>query len=547
MRKEAIKQLLRIAKKWDAVNDWMDFWEAIRTDPEKVVQYKEEFRLAMERLAVKENWQGAEALRGLLRSALIVSGRYLFEDFLEAVEFDRAPADRFYEPRKGYLKPIVDAYQQVADGEIDFLSVSMPKRSGKSTCGILFTMWMSGRFPNRSVLMEGTGDALVNSFYAGCLEYIQEPTDYLFKEIFPNAPLVQTNADTKIINLDKRTRFPSIMCRSIDARQVGLSEASNLLYLDDCVEGREEAKNRPRLDQKWEVIAGDIIGRALEGVPIVICGTRYSLYDPIGRLQEHAKKQGWRWKAIEIPALDEKTDESNYCFWNPKLDRWMFTTAYFREQRELLSAEQFESEFQQQPFEAKGVLFPADELNYFYELPVGKDADAVIAVCDTADKGDDYTCMPIGAIYGDDVYIVDVVFDNATPEYTKPECAEKLAKWKVSVCTFESNGAGGYYARDVQDLCAKAGGKVSIRTKYSVSNKQTRIEFASDGIKKRFWFKAKSTYDRNGQYADFMKQLTQFTRVGKKQHDDAPDGVAMLENELRKTVWTKVEIIDRLF
>ncbi len=65
---------------------------------------------------------------------------------------------------------------------------------------------------------------------------------------------MQTNADTKIINLLHKSRFPTVMCRSIDARQVGLSEATNLLYLDDCVEGREEAKNRQRLDDKWEVI-----------------------------------------------------------------------------------------------------------------------------------------------------------------------------------------------------------------------------------------------------------------------------------------------------
>ncbi len=66
------------------------------------------------------------------------------------------------------------------------------------------------------------------------------------------------------------------MCRSIDARQVGLSEATNVLYLDDCVEGREEAKNRQRLDDKWEVISGDIMGRAIEGTPMVFTGTRYS-------------------------------------------------------------------------------------------------------------------------------------------------------------------------------------------------------------------------------------------------------------------------------
>lgn len=85
-----------------------------------------------------------------------------------------------------------------------------------------------------------------------------------------------------------------------------------IVYLDDCVEGREEAKNRQRLDDKWEVISGDILGRAIEGTPIVATGTRYSLYDPIGHLQEEAQKGGWAWKAIEIPALDPVTDESNY-------------------------------------------------------------------------------------------------------------------------------------------------------------------------------------------------------------------------------------------
>ena len=84
-------------------------------------------------------------------------------------------------------------------------------------------------------------------------------------------------------------------------------------------------------------------------------GTRYSLYDPIGHLQEEAQKGGWTWKAIEIPALDLITDESNYEY--EREGKKVFTTAYFREQRELLSAEQFESEFQQQPFEAKGLLF----------------------------------------------------------------------------------------------------------------------------------------------------------------------------------------------
>jgi hypothetical protein len=81
---------------------------------------------------------------------------------------------------------------------------------------------------------------------------------------------------------------------------------------------------------------------------VVICGTRYSIYDPIGRLQETMKEQGKRMKIMETPALDLETDESNFEY--EREGRKVFTTQYFRDQREMLSEEQWESEFQQQPY-----------------------------------------------------------------------------------------------------------------------------------------------------------------------------------------------------
>lgn len=477
------------------------------------------------------------------RRCLLFEAPHDFDSFMTYIELDRKPEKRFYAPRKHYLRPMVQGFQDVLDGKLRLLTISMPKRAGKSQTGINFVNMLSGKFPDRSTLMEGTGDDLVKSFYNGCLEYLTVPNEYLFYDVFPDARLVQTNADTKTVNLKSKSRFPTIMCRSIDARQVGLSEATNVLYLDDCVEGREEAKNRQRLDDKWEVISGDIMGRAIEGTPMVFTGTRYSLYDPIGRVQEHAQREGWAWRAIEIPALDLVTDESNYEY--EREGKKVFTTAYFREQRELLSAEQFESEFQQQPFEAKGLLFNKDELNYFFELPKDRDPDTIIAVGDTAESGSDSTAMPVAKIYGNDVYIVDVVFDDSPAEVTKPECAKCLIENKVASAVFESNNAGQYYARDVDQIIRERGYSVGIRTKRTISNKQTRIEFASDNIKKNFYFKHPSTYKRGSQYWNFMKEVTTYTRSGKVPHDDAPDSLSLLENEIRMLSGGKVEVFKR--
>ena len=477
------------------------------------------------------------------RRCLLFEAPHDFDSFMTYIELDRKPEKRFYAPRKHYLRPMVQGFQDVLDGKLRLLTISMPKRAGKSQTGINFVNMLSGKFPDRSTLMEGTGDDLVKSFYNGCLEYLTVPNEYLFYDVFPDARLVQTNADTKTVNLKSKSRFPTIMCRSIDARQVGLSEATNVLYLDDCVEGREEAKNRQRLDDKWEVISGDIMGRAIEGTPMVFTGTRYSLYDPIGRVQEHAQREGWAWRAIEIPALDLVTDESNYEY--EREGKKVFTTAYFREQRELLSAEQFESEFQQQPFEAKGLLFNKDELNYFFELPKDRDPDTIIAVGDTAESGSDSTSMPVAMIYGNAVYIVDVVFDDSPAEVTKPECAKCLIDNRVASAVFESNNAGQYYARDVDQIIRERGYSVGIRTKRTISNKQTRIEFASDNIKKNFYFKHPSTYKRGSQYWNFMKEVTTYTRSGKVPHDDAPDSLSLLENEIRMLSGGKVEVFKR--
>lgn len=534
---EAYNDLFDLCREYEKV----DFTVAHEWNRAMRTQVGYGLRLAAE----KPDFTMAERFNDLLFRSLLFDAPHFFDEYLQAVEFGKPLDKKFYQPRRHYLKRYVDAYQEILEGKLDFLSISMPKRAGKSQLGINFTNMLSGKYPDRSTLMEGTGDDLVKSFYLGCLEYLQTPSDYHFYDIFPESKLVQTNADTKILNLLHKSRFPTVMCRSIDARQVGLSEATNMLYLDDCVEGREEAKNRQRLDDKWEVISGDIIGRAIEGTPIVICGTRYSLYDPIGRLQEEMKKQGKRMKVIETPALDLQTDESNFEY--IREGKKIFTTKYFRDQREMLSAEQFESEFQQQPFEAKGLLFPEASLNRYFELPVDRDPDSIIAVCDTADKGSDYCSMPVAAVYGDEVYIVDVVFDDSPPEVTKPECAKALMDNEVVAATFESNNAGSYFARDVSQILEDRKYVCNIRTKRTISNKQTRIEFASDTIIKKFYFKDPSLYARNSQYAEFMKQVTTYTRSGKVPHDDAPDSLSLLENELRGLVGAKVEIMQRPF
>lgn len=514
----------------------------------------EDFRLAHEknkevrRLSAKYAAERTDAkMFELNKRSLLFDAPYSFDCFLRYIEWNRPNDKRFYMPRRKVLLPIVNAFQQVADGKLDLLTVSQPKRTGKTTLGLMFVLFQAGRHPGGSSICSGAGNDLVKSFYTGCLDILQKPEEYLYYDVFPTARLAATNADEKTIHLEKKKRFATITCRSIDGALTGSTESTpdGVMYLDDLVSDELEANNRNRLDTLWDKVRGDLLGRRLEGCPIVAQGTRYSLYDPLGRLQEIAPTMGWRTKVVEIPALDPVTDESNFeIILNGKP---AFTTEYYRHERELVTPVQWASQFQQEPFEAKGLLFPESELNRYFELPVDQEPDAIISVCDTAEGGGDSVMMPIAYIYGEDVFIEDCVFDNSTPEHTKPECAKKLVDHKVSVATFESNNAGSYFARDVEELVKKMGGRVSIRTRRTISNKQTRIEMASDGILKHFYFKDKSLYKTSDQYGQMMRELVTYTRTGKVKHDDSPDGLSLLENEIRNLTWGKAEVFKRPF
>lgn len=466
---------------------------------------------------------------------------YLVDSFFKYIEIDtKDPYKRFYYPRKKVLAPVVGAYQEIYDGKLDFLSVSQPKRTGKTTGGLRLAQMMGGREPDGSIFAVGKGEGLVKRFYGGLLQSFETKAIYeRFLKVFPEA--VKTgekdykSAENYSIDLKSKNTFPTFTCRPIDGAIVGCTEANVLVYIDDCVKNHEEARNRDRLEFLCEKVTDDVLGRRLEGTPIIIQGTKYSLYDPITALQQKADELEWRWREVAIPALDPETDESNWEIYRKdnKGIRKIFTTDYYRKERKLVSEETWAAEFQQEPFEAKGRMFAEKELNYFEELPVDREPDAIMAACDSADKGEDSCSMPIGYVYGNEVYIVDVVFDNAGTQFTKPECANMLIKHNVKTVTFESNSAGEYFGRDVMQIVHEQGGRCSARYKFNCSNKITRMENARDNIIRDYYFRDFKKMDRSSQYYKFMKELTTMTRSGKVKHDDAPDSIALFENEMR--------------
>lgn len=452
------------------------------------------------------------------------------------LEKNRLPKERFYEPRRNvFLKHgIIQGFQDLMDDKIDIMSVSLPPGSGKSTIEIFFLALVGGWFPNDFNLSSAHSSILTRSLYDGINEIINDPVEYTWHEIFPNVQLQGTNAKETTINLERPGRFKTWTFRSIDGSLTGATRCNRFLTADDLVSGIEEALNKNRLETLWTKVVNDLRSRRLDGCKEILFATRWSVHDPIGKMQQKYEGNP-RATFIAVPALDEN-GESNFQF-----DYNGFSKEYFLDQKEMMDEISFNCLYQQKPVEREGLLFPADELRRFFlsreQVPERQDhftiipdrePDAIWAICDTKDKGTDYESLPIAYQYGEDYYIRDVVFDDST-DYTSLDLktADILIKHNPHKTRFESNNVGSRVAYNVQKLL-NGKCRVEIETKYTQANKETKILVNSGFIKKHFLFLEPSLYSTKSDYGLFMGNVTSYTTKAKVTHDDAPDSLAMM-------------------
>jgi len=472
----------------------------------------------------------------VLKEAYTYRAKVDFECFLHAMEWNRDIEKRFYLPRKERLEEVVHQMQRLADGELDVLVVSMPPRAGKTTLSLLYLVWLGGRFPNKSILSAGYSSSLVNSFYDGCVEFINSP-EYRFLDIFPSSPLISTSAKNLTIDLADRKRYKTLTFRSIDGTVTGATEASELLYLDDLVSGIEEARNILRLDGLWDKVSSDMLQRKKDKVPMLIIGTRWSIHDPLGRIEAKYEDDP-RAKFMSLPAVDEYGNSNfNYKYGVG------FSTEHYAMLKSMTDPITWECVYQQNPIERDGLLFP--ELQRFHEVPRDP-PDDIFAFVDVAFGGEDFLSMPIAYQWGEDVYIVDVVFLKGGYLITEPIISGYIKRHGIKRVIFEANNGGDFYARDIARLLKEDNVYCNILSLRAPgkSGKLSRIIQHAPAVKE-WYFRDKSLYSNEEYYGVFMGQLLSFVQTGKSRYDDAPDSCAGLANMIRRYVVPKVQFSDR--
>lgn len=521
-----------------ALNDAFDSLRLLEPDDFDLAHEKNK---EVRRLSAKYAAERTDAkMFELNKRSLLFDAPYDFDAAIRYAEWDREPKKKFYVPRRKQLLPVVQAMQRLSERKIRILGVMAPPGVGKTTIELMFMVMEGLKNPDLSILMGSHSNSFLRGAYEEVGRMLDPKGEYLWKDIFPTVQVCKTNAQDMRIDLGKRKRFETFEFSSIGSGNAGKVRASNLLVADDLVPDIESAMSKERMDKLWQQYYTDLMQRMIGDCVQLLVQTPWTLHDPIDRL-ELAHTDDPLAEFIHLPALDEN-DESNFDY--PY--GLGFTTEFYRNQREIMDDASWRALYMTQPIEREGQLYNEDELRRYFELP-DREPDAILFVCDTKDKGTDYCVMPICYQYGNDFYCEDVVCDNSNPEIVEARLVSKLIEHRAQMGQFESNSAGGKVAEKVQKEVKERGGIAKITTKYTTSNKETRIIVASPYIKEHVLFKDNSIIKKDKEYRKMLNQLCSYTMAGRNKNDDVCDAWSMFANYVQQLEGTKVEIFRRPF
>jgi predicted phage terminase large subunit-like protein len=387
-------------------------------------------------------------------------------------------------------------------------------RSGKSYVLSLLCAWALGRNPYGSIMRNSYSADLALTFSYDIRSMIQSEK---YLEVFPDIKLKRDRKAIQAWSLEGNTR-PSYFCAGVGGSITG--KGCNIFAaLDDPIKGINEAMSPTIVEKAWRWYQADHTSRMEASCPEIHVATRWTKNDPIGRVSRLNKKNS---KFISIPALD--ANGKSFC-------EAIKSTEDLLDIKRTTDAMIWEAEYMQNPVEVKGLLLPAESLNYYSLSEMSGLPSGIVGFCDTADEGNNYLCSIVCEVYAEKIFISSIVYTQEPMKITEALVASQIIDSGCQEMVFESNNGGSGFARNVERILREQGNQCIIKWRPTTQNKETRILIAAGWIQKYMWFRldveAGSHYDRA------MEHITSYARMGKNQYDDANDALTGLAELLR--------------
>lgn len=525
-----------------------NIWKLLKFDFVKDQNSKEQCK-ELDDMANKIIDEGYRLIRGatpaeqgelykLIKSNYQFLGRRHFKEFMIAIEWDFKQDMKFYDIRKNVFDEWIYYLENLEYGTLEGLSISAPPRTGKTGIGTIFFMWCMLRHPEKSCFFVSHTTAMANKVYNDILTMLQDADGTRnLKAIFPEYEIEGQSAEHLWVQLKTKSSNPyhTAYFRGIDGNMAGILEASWLLYCDDLIKNIEEAMNPTRLETARVKYSVDVTQRKTNKmVKELHIATRWSIHDVISTL-ETLYSENDKWKFIKRPAINDN-GESNFMYKEP----FAMDLEHWQKQRNLPDMDEisFNCIYQQEPIERDGLLFSEDNMIYYNGVLPDVEPDLVCSYCDVAWGGGDFLSMPIAKVYGNDVFITDVVYSDKSKTTTKPLVKAAIKSNEIVKAGFEANNGGEEYADDVSEQLKDENYRCAIQKFKAPTNKSklARIiacvdEITGIGSGYRLIFLDRMARKNNEAYCLFMKHIFMFNQGAKyqgKQKDDCVDSLAGL-------------------
>lgn len=421
-------------------------------------------------------------------------------------------APDFYKSDRKYLVELCNDLQWFYESdEYDVLIINEPPRHGKSRTAGLFVEWVLGKDQSQKIMTGSYNETLSTMFSKNVRNSIMEVKAEQYKpvysDVFPNVRIKRGDGAMNLWSLEGG--YNNYLATSPGGTATGFG--ASLLIMDDLIKSYEEACNEGLKEKHWEWFTNTMLSRLEEGGKIIIIMTRWASDDLAGRALEELPESGYKIRHINMKALQD--DGTMLC-------EDVLSRKSYEAKKKVMGEDVVSANYQQEPIDLKGRLYTTFK-TYDGELPQFK---SIKNYTDTADTGDDYLCsIDYGVTFQNEAYILNVLYTKDGMEITEPAQAKMMYEDKVNIADIESNNGGRGYSRSVERIMRETykTNRTVFRPFHQSKNKAARILSNSTWVMEHIYF----PHNWKHRFPEFYDAMTKYQKEGKNKHDDAPDAV----------------------
>ena len=415
---------------------------------------------------------------------------------------------QFYKDDRTYLKEMCDKIQEfINQDEKKFLVINLPPRHGKSFTSKNTVEWLFGENPQLRVMTGSYNETLSGQFAKQVRDTIQNikvDEKLVYSDIFPNTKVKYGEASASMWSLQGSNQ-KNYLATSPTGTATGFG--ANILIIDDLIKNSEEAYNELVLDKQWEWFNNTMLSRLEGNWKVIIIMTRWAEKDLAGRVIETF---GDLVDVIKYKAVQDNGE----MLCDEILSKQDFEIKITEMNEDIV-----QSNYNQEPIDVKGRLY--GEFKVYDKLP---QVSQIYSYTDTADKGEDYLVTIVYAIINNEVYVIDIQYDDRSMEITEEEAVDILYNNNVNIADIESNNGGRGWARNVERRLKEKynSNKTIIRSFTQTGNKEARILASATWVTEHFYM----PFNWKNKYKEAYKSITTYQKRGKNKHDDIQDVMA---------------------